>query len=113
MLNYLLIGCLLKNSSSTRAVPLKSAIQQILDNPAKYIWTENQSGMQGKVITDPSKLERIERAYVAAKRSAIAYAKALGDKESEGGLHVHKQNAGRLLEPFQKYPYLFNLYRMG
>lgn len=90
-----------KNSSSTRAVPLKSAIQQILDNPAKYIWTENQSGMQGKVITDPSKLERIERAYVAAKRTAIAYAKALGDKESEGGLHVHKQNAGRLLEPFQ------------
>lgn len=90
-----------KNSSSTRAVPLNAAIQQITDNPAKYIWTQNQSGMQGKVITDPSKLERIEQAYDAAKRSAIAYAKALGDKESDGGLNVHKQNAGRLLEPYQ------------
>jgi hypothetical protein len=90
-----------KNSSSTRAVPLKAAIQQILDNPAKYIWTENQSGMQGKVITDPIKLDRIEKVYDEAKRAAIAYAKALGDKESEGGLYIHKQNAGRLLEPFQ------------
>ncbi|MFM7810859.1 MAG: FAD-dependent thymidylate synthase [Acinetobacter junii] len=90
-----------KNSSSTRAVPLKAAIQQILDNPAKYIWTENQSGMQGKVITDPIKLERIEKVYDDAKRAAIAYAKALGDKGIDDGLNVHKQNAGRLLEPFQ------------
>lgn len=90
-----------KNSSSTRAVPLKAAIQQIRDNPAKYIWTENQSGMQGKVITDPDKLERIKETFNNAKRSAIAFARALGEKESEGCLNVHKQNAGRLLEPFQ------------
>ena len=90
-----------KNSSSTRAVPIKDAIKQVKSNPAKYIWTENQSGMQGAVITDESKLFKINAAYEMAMINACSFAQILGGKESEGNLNVHKQNAGRLLEPFQ------------
>jgi hypothetical protein len=90
-----------KNSSSTRAVPLKTAIEQVQTNPAKYIWTANQPGMQGEVITDPKELFQINAAYNMAITSACTFAKILGGKKSEGNLEVHKQNAGRLLEPFQ------------
>lgn len=90
-----------KNSSSSRAVPIKSAIDQIDQNPAQYIWTENQSGMSGEVITDPVKLNKINEAMTnlwnLTKRTVLY----LGSKESEGGLNVHKQNAARFLEPFQ------------
>jgi hypothetical protein len=90
-----------KNSSSTRAVPIKTAIKQVKANPAKYIWTKNQSGMQGEVITDPNELFKINAAYELALLNACEFVKVLGDKEEDGGLNVHKQNAGRLLEPFQ------------
>lgn len=88
-------GVFSKNSSSTRAVPLEAAIKQILENPAKVIWTANQSGMQGKVITDPAQLKIAEDLQKMAMHKAINYAR---DHATNG---VHKQNAGRLLEPFQ------------
>lgn len=90
-----------KNSSSTRAVPIQSAIQNIVDNPAKYLWTENQSGMQGSVIQDQSKLSTIESAVHKHFRDTVDFVTYLNQKEKEGGLNVHKQNAGRFLEPFQ------------
>jgi hypothetical protein len=93
-------GAFSKNSSSTRAVPLEAAIKQILTNPAHYIWTENQSGMQGAVITDPDKLAGAERLFHIAKMNMIHIARNLSSKRS-WGQNIHKQNAGRLLEPFQ------------
>ena len=93
-------GAFSKNSSSTRAVPLEAAIKQILANPAHYIWTENQSGMQGAVITDPDKLAGAERLFHIAKMNMIHIARNLSSKRS-WGQNIHKQNAGRLLEPFQ------------
>jgi hypothetical protein len=85
-------GVFSKNSSSTRAVPLNAAIDQINANPAKYIWTKNQSGMQGTVIEDDHDLEEV---FHTAKENAMFFASKLQT------LGAHKQNAGRLLEPFQ------------
>lgn len=87
-----------KNSSSSRAVPAKKAIKQIQDNPAQYIWTENQKGMQGPVITDEHKLAAIEKLWSLAMSTQIKIVEQLTDPE---GLNVHKQNACRLLEPYQ------------
>lgn len=90
-----------KNSSSSRAVPIKAAIEQIDQNPAKYIWTENQSGMSGKPIDDSFKLTHIDEAVKTLWEHTKQTVLYLGSKESEGGLNVHKQNAARFLEPFQ------------
>lgn len=90
-----------KNSSSSRAVPIKSAIDQIDQNPAQYIWTENQSGMSGEVITDPVKLNKINEAMTNLWNQVKQTVLYLGSKESEGGLNVHKQNAARPLEYYQ------------
>lgn len=90
-----------KNSSSTRAVPLKASISQIEENPAKYIWTSNQPGMQGNLIDDSDRLEEInfiqKTMWSAVKQGVLQ----LGLPEKDGGLNIHKQNAGRFLEPFQ------------
>lgn len=83
-----------RNSSSTRAIPVGTAIEQIVNNPAEYIWTMNQSGMQGVVAT-PEKAADFEVEYLKAMSNAIESVKKLG------GMGAHKQNAGRLLEPFQ------------
>lgn len=88
-------GVFSKNSSSTRAVPLEAAIKQILENPAKVIWTTNQSGMQGEVVTDELLIEHANYVYHNAMSLAIDEARTLQE------LGIHKQNAGRLLEPFQ------------
>ena len=85
-----------KNSSSTRAIPLSKAIDQINAKPAKYIWTKNQSGMQGEVITDSGTLHDLEETFYTARENAMYAAQKLA---TLGG--AHKQNAGRLLEPFQ------------
>jgi len=70
-------GVFSKNSSSTRAVPLESAIKQILENPAKVIWTTNQSGMQGEVVTDLQQLEGANRLMAIAKNNMIQIARSL------------------------------------
>ena len=90
-----------KCSSSSRAVPIKAAIEQIEANPAWYMWTENQSGMSGKGIEDSFKLTHIHEAVQTLWSQVKQTVLYLGSKESEGGLNVHKQNAARFLEPFQ------------
>lgn len=93
-------GVFSKCSSSTRAVPLEAAIKQIMDNPARFVWTQNQSGMQGAVVTDTAKLDAVERLFFIAKINMIAIARNMSSDRS-WGQDIHKQNSGRLLEPFQ------------
>lgn len=88
-------GVFSKNSSSTRAVPLKAAFAQVRENPSKVIWTENRAGMQGNVVTDPTKLNRLNCKHLNELERTIEFVETL---EAAG---VHKQNAGRYLEPFQ------------
>lgn len=84
-----------KNCSSTRAITLSKAIEQVNQNGFTPLYL-------GKKKTGMSATEEVEFKEIAksillrAKDSAIAYVKML-DESCE----LHKQISGRLLEPFQ------------
>jgi len=84
-----------KNSSSTRAVPVEVAIQQLIADPAQYIWTGKQKGMAGAHLDDPVILRAAQVNHNEAMYNAITSARM------QDMLGIHKQNAGRYLEPFQ------------
>jgi len=89
-------GVFSKNGSSSRAVPIGAAIDQVRDNPSKVIWTGKQSGMQGLDLQGDSKLlDMADLVHALAREQAILTARTLD------ALGIHKQNAGRYLEPFQ------------
>ena len=90
-----------KNSSSTRAVPLKASIQNIRENPAEYFWTLNQPGMQGQRVDNPLVKDAADNILFDAMEYSIRASLMLGLPVAEGGLNIHKQDAGRLLEPYQ------------
>ena len=90
-----------RNASSTRAVPVLTAIKNVTSDPAQYMWTANQAGMQGDIITDTKALTEINALHefhMSATMNLVSY---MGRKKEDGGLGVHKQNVGRYLEPFQ------------
>ena len=85
-----------KNSSSTRAIPIAKAIAQMNAKPAQFIFTHKQSGMQGEVIDTSSELFAIaQTAHTVGMRQAMSLSTYMDE------IGVHKQNAGRYLEPFQ------------
>lgn len=90
-----------KNSSSSRAVPIKAAIEQIEENPAKFMWTKNKSGMSGDRITDPTVIDDINDIVSNMWHHVKFGVMQLAFPTDDGGLNVHKQNAARFLEPFQ------------
>ncbi len=83
------------STSSCRAVPIKSAIDQMTANPAQPIWTAKGKGMVGEVITDPATLKAANVLHKQFTGTAIAQALAMDE------LGIHKQNAGRYLTPHQ------------
>ena len=85
-----------RNSSSTRAIPIKTSVQQIKDNPAKYLWTYNKAGMSGMDVTDPKELIDINNYWFFVMQANIKFAEHM-----DSHYKLHKQHAGRVLEPFQ------------
>jgi hypothetical protein len=82
-----------KNSSSSRAVPIKTAIQNIIDNPAYPVhWGKNQAGMIAREEVDPSTMESAKMLWGKAIRQSIDIVKEF---ESLG---VHKQIGSRWSE---------------
>ena len=83
-----------RNSSSSRAVPVKAMLDSIAKNPATPIyWGQQQPGMQAKTqVPDTAKAFSI---WNNAKHSAIEYTQQLVE------LGLHKQIANRITEPFQ------------
>lgn len=95
-----------RNASSSRAVPVKKLIQDVLDDPYVPLhWGKNQKGMQAHEECN----ERVrsmsfggaegsswtrEEAWLSARDNAVEMAKAF----DEAG--YHKQLVNRLLEPF-------------
>ncbi|UAV84599.1 hypothetical protein PHB09_104 [Pseudomonas phage PHB09] len=85
-----------RNAASSRAIPVKTIIDQVRNNPAMPIhWGANQSGMQAK--------ERLSRAMEISARwlwrqAADVAARIAGNMEKLG---LHKQVTNRILEPFQ------------
>lgn len=88
-------GVFSKNSSSCRAIPIATAVENLRANPAKKIWTAKNKGMQGPVISDVPTVNRLDAIHEVYMEQAIA-ASIHMDR-----LGVHKQNAGRYMTPFQ------------
>jgi thymidylate synthase ThyX len=84
-----------KNSASSRAIPIKANIENILANTAVPVsWGKNQSGMVADVDVDEETAKKALDVWMRARDSAIGYALELVD------LGIHKQIANRLIENF-------------
>lgn len=83
-----------KNSASSRAIPYSKFVEMVEKNPVMPVWTQNQAGMQGPVITDKGTIQGLNRIWFDARFDIIKHANKLN---TEG---VHKQNINRLLEPW-------------
>lgn len=84
-----------KNSASSRAIPSKKMIQDIIDNPAMPVfWGANQSGMQAARELELHLIEECKRDWIDARDKMIVIVEVL----QQFGLH--KQIANRLLEPW-------------
>lgn len=85
-----------RNASSARAVPFKTILKRVTTDPfVPDVWTSNQPGMVGKIITDKGQIEELRTAWIRAMNSAVDHAQSLVNKHD-----VHKQVANRLLAPF-------------
>lgn len=83
------------NASSSRAIPVKKLIQDVMDDPAIPIyWGANKPGMQAHEELKGQARVDAESEWMLAMEAAIKSAKVL---EKIG---AHKQIINRLLEPF-------------
>jgi thymidylate synthase ThyX len=83
-----------RNSASSRAIPVKTRIKQVRENPFVPEFTKNKSGMQADVLLAESAARNAGAYWVGASGMAAEFA------ESLAAIDVHKQQANRLLEPF-------------
>lgn len=84
-----------RNFQSTRAVPTSKLIQQVKENP--YIpvkFARNQQGMVAGEAFSGSEYEKALTEWLNAANSAAFHAETFTE------MGVHKEVAGRLLEPF-------------
>lgn len=84
-----------RNAASSRAIPITEMIRLAEEHTAIPIWTKNQAGMQGKVAED---IDTIQHATEIWEDAMIHTIKKVQELDAIG---IHKQNANRLLEPFQ------------
>jgi hypothetical protein len=88
-----------KNTASTRAIPIKDHINHIRNNFYTPEWTKNQSGMQGGELS----VEHAKNATTALQdlfEQVVETVEFLSGEQELGNCGVHKQDAGRYLEPF-------------
>jgi hypothetical protein len=84
-----------RNSASSRAIPVRRRIQQVMADPfIPEQFGRNQKGMQANSDIDAAGQEIAHDIWTEALDAAIHQANELAD------LDVHKQHANRLLEPF-------------
>ena len=84
-----------RNAASSRAIPIEKVIQLVKDQTVMPMWTANEKGMQGKILTEGTHIHKLNGIWLSAAASAIHHAETLS------ALGAHKQNVNRLLEPFQ------------
>jgi hypothetical protein len=84
-----------KNSSSSRAIPVRKIIDQILSDPVLPVkWVKNQKGMQGKDVLGQEEGLLAQEVWLKARDYCVQSAEKLIE------LGVHKQLANRILEPW-------------
>lgn len=87
-----------KNASSTRAIKIESAIDNIRKNTGMPIhWGTNNAGMQSKNEMSVDQQEQAKKLWLDSMESVIGFVEKLSDKSTMNG---HKQWVGRLLEPY-------------
>lgn len=84
-----------RNAASSRAIPLDRMIDLVIDNPVVPKWTLNQKGMAGNESVDTYTTALATAEWIDARDYVIKKVNKLKE------LGIHKQNANRLLEPFQ------------
>ena len=84
-----------RNASSSRAIPIKRMIQDVIDDPAMPVyWGKNQAGMQAREALDGATKEYAVTQWLAARDQAVWHATNMMHA------NVHKQIVNRLLEPW-------------
>lgn len=95
-----------KNTSSSRAIPLKKMVEAIKNDPFIPIaWQKEHTGMQGyEYFTDlENDIPSLEKGWLSARDNAIETAKYLNNcfENEDGSIEgLTKQLCNRLLEPF-------------
>lgn len=90
-----------KNCASSRAIPIQKNIDFIKENFEYPMWTLSKSGMQGDTLNDKDLTEKANALWYKAFEYMSSVVLELKD------LGIHKQNANRLLEPFQTIKVVF------
>lgn len=98
------------SANSARAIPHKKYVERVLENPFIPVWTEQQKGMSGKLLSAEDADVADHNWKIALKGGAVYYDEIGKRKEVSGlidihealvnELGVHKQNANRLLALF-------------
>lgn len=84
-----------RNSSSSRALPFKKFVDDIINHPAIPVhWGRTQKGMQADIEVDEIVKDKAIKIWLEARDSAVEFATKLND------LGLHKQVVNRILEPF-------------
>lgn len=83
-----------RNSASSRAIPVKTRVQQVRENPFVPEFTKNKSGMQADAVLADTVAEHAEALWRSCAKTAADIAEDLASIE------VHKQQANRVLEPY-------------
>jgi len=84
-----------RNAASSRAIPLKTFVDRILEDTASPIrFSKNKKGMQANEYLTPEGEARSKIIWKNARDHMIECARQLAD------IGVHKQHCNRLLEPF-------------
>lgn len=92
-----------RNSSSSRAVPVRKQLQKYLEDPAYPIeWPAEQSGMQGgELLEGPDWNRAVELWSDVQNYTYSRIRNYLTDVDQEKGKALHKSLLNRLLEPMQ------------
>lgn len=86
-----------RNSSSSRAVPIRKMIDGVRSDPAMPVWWgRNQSGMQARQEIDEPTRALAEAEWQLALDDALRHAERLASSD----INLHKQLVNRILEPF-------------
>ena len=84
-----------RNAASSRAIPTKKFLEQIINDPVFPIhWGKNQSGMQAFLELDEEKKQSAKKIWLEARDKMIDSVSKLQE------LGLHKQITNRLLEPW-------------
>lgn len=85
-----------RNAASSRAIPVKSMIDLIEQNPAMPShWGKNQPGMQASEELDELSKAAVKGLWLNACKDAVSHARVMAD------IGAHKQVINRITEPYQ------------